>query len=80
MICPTDMVQMRQVVLADQPIGGGVANDATYTTWEVKECPICERMVLEFYEASVFTSVKEALEYAEIAQERASNREIAADL
>lgn len=32
-------------------VGGGNATDEEYTTWEVKECPVCGRLVLEHYTA-----------------------------
>lgn len=34
-------------------IGGGVAEDTRYETWEVKKCPSCGRLVKEFYSAEV---------------------------
>jgi hypothetical protein len=37
-------------------IGGGESTDERYTTWEIKECPICKRLVREFYEAKVVSN------------------------
>lgn len=51
MLCPKDLVQMHQ----HDKTGGGESTDTEYTTWEVKECPICGRKVLEFYSAMVLT-------------------------
>jgi len=36
-------------------IGGGEANDREYTTWEVKKCPSCKRLVKESYTAEVIS-------------------------
>ena len=46
------MHQLRQ-------IGGGIAENGTYITWEVKKCPSCSRLVKETYECKVI-SEKEA--------------------
>jgi len=54
------MVQMHQKRIKAEPIGGGVADDCQYTTWELKECPICERLALEHYTASLVDSVEES--------------------
>lgn len=51
MICPTCVVQMTQ----HEQIGGGEANDREYTTWEVKKCPSCGRLVKESYSAEVLS-------------------------
>lgn len=40
-------------------IGGGIAEDKNYETWEVKEC-VCGRIVKESYSCTVI-SKKEAL-------------------
>lgn len=46
------MVQMHQVRgIGDMPVGGGVSSESEYTTWELKECPQCGRLVVEFYTA-----------------------------
>ena len=42
-------------------IGGGYTNDGFYTTWEVKECPNCKRVVSETYTVKVLD--KEQLKY-----------------
>lgn len=34
-------------------IGGGLAEDERYITWELKECTQCGRTVVEYYEARV---------------------------
>ena len=36
-----------------EQIGGGEGNDKEYTTWEVKKCPSCKRLVKESYSAIV---------------------------
>lgn len=46
------MVQMHQ----KEQLGGGTANDKVYTTWEIKECPKCGRLVREYYTAEVLDS------------------------
>ena len=46
------MVQMHQ----KEQLGGGTANDKVYTTWEIKECPKCWRLVREYYTAEVLDS------------------------
>lgn len=51
MICSKCFVQMNQ----KDHIGGGEARDAKYLTWELKECPACKSVVMEFYQATVFT-------------------------
>lgn len=43
-----------------EPIGGGIADQNEYTTWELKECPVCKRLCVEHYSAIVVTSVEEA--------------------
>lgn len=58
MICPVDLVQMYQ----KDKIGGGVSEDSLYQTWELKECPVCGRVVKESYEAKVLTA-EEVREY-----------------
>lgn len=45
MVCPSCMVQMHQ---KDQ-LGGGRSDDVIYETYEIKECPQCGRMVIEYY-------------------------------
>lgn len=60
MVCPDCMVQMRQVRERDKSIGGGVALDEEYTTWELKECTKCGRLVVEHYTCLVVDSVEEA--------------------
>lgn len=57
MICPTDMVQMHQFVQDGNPVGGGYAGENQYTTYELKQCPRCNRIVLEFYTAIPFETV-----------------------
>lgn len=47
MLCPIDSVQMHQF----KNIGGGEANDTRYVTWELKICPVCKRLVKEYYAA-----------------------------
>ena len=37
-------------------IGGGEATDEVYTTWEMKECPGCGRVVRESYEVTVINN------------------------
>lgn len=32
-------------------IGGGIAEDDKYITWELKECGTCKRNIIEYYEA-----------------------------
>lgn len=56
MICPEDMTQMNQ----KDRIGGGDASDDIYRTWELKECPYCGRLVIEYYCARPVESVDEA--------------------
>lgn len=34
-------------------IGGGRSDEEEYTTWELKECPACGRLVVEYYAAIV---------------------------
>lgn len=50
MICPSCETQMKQY----DAVGGGIASDSRYETWEIKICPTCQRTVLEFYSAVVF--------------------------
>lgn len=45
------MVQMHQ----KETIGGGEALEDSYITWEVKVCPVCGRLTLEFYSAQVIS-------------------------
>ncbi len=45
MICPKCLVQMHQF----KQIGGGKSTDKGYTTWEIKQCPQCGRLVKEYY-------------------------------
>lgn len=42
-------------------IGGGLADDEKYTTWEFKECPGCGRKVVEYYSAVVVNDEEEIL-------------------
>lgn len=61
MICPKCMVQMHQKSVCKhheskemsftdcRAIGGGSALDESYTTWELKQCPKCARLVVEHY-------------------------------
>lgn len=56
MICPNCSVQMHQ----KEKLGGGVAEPNKYETWEVKECPSCDRLVKEFYSAEVISKTKVA--------------------
>jgi hypothetical protein len=51
MICSKCFVQMHQ----KDAIGGGEARDDKYITWELKECPACKSVVMEFYQCTVFT-------------------------
>lgn len=39
-------------------IGGGVARDEFYQTWEVKKCPNCGRMVKELYQVEMVSQTK----------------------
>ena len=49
MICPKDLVQMHQY----KKMGGGNSTDDVYSTYEIKECPVCDRKVLEYYNATL---------------------------
>ena len=49
MICPDCKEQMIQL----NNIGGGISNETEYSTWEIKSCPWCDRVVLEYYAAIV---------------------------
>lgn len=51
MICPKCAVQMYQY----NQIGGGEAKEDIYTTWEVKKCPSCNRLVKEVYQCVPIT-------------------------
>jgi hypothetical protein len=61
MICPKCLVQMHQF----EKMGGGESNDYLYKTWEVKECPVCLRKVMEVYSATVMSDalLKHVAEY-----------------
>lgn len=54
MICPNCAVQMHQ----HKEIGGGVAKDELYQTWEIKKCPNCGRMVKELYQCEIISQAK----------------------
>lgn len=41
-------------------VGGGVGDDHQYTTWELKECPVCKRLCLEHYSAITVENIVEA--------------------
>lgn len=56
------MVQMHQ----KEQVGGGEATNEKYETWEIKECPICGRLVREYYLAEVITPTKFARLKAEM--------------
>lgn len=66
MICPICLVQMRQkfddVLLKE--VGGGIAEDERYITWEVKECKECGREVLEYYAALAVNDLDQAIKTA----------------
>jgi len=51
MICPDCKKQMHQF----KGIGGGIAEEEKYKTWEVKECSDCKRLVKESYEVKVIS-------------------------
>jgi len=55
MLCPACNIQMTQ----KDKIGGGVSNETEYTTWELKECRNCGRLVKEFYTAVVIRKVRD---------------------
>ena len=68
MICPKDRVQMFQASETEdpnQPIGGGTSTDNEYTTWELKECPVCGRHAIEFYTALVVNDTQHGEAIAE---------------
>lgn len=54
MLCNKCMVQMHQ----KDKIGGGTSEEIKYTTWELKECPACGRVVVEYYAAIEMSGVK----------------------
>lgn len=54
MICPNCAIQMHQ----HKQIGGGIAKDEMYQTWEVKKCPNCGRLVRELYQCELITEAK----------------------
>lgn len=58
MICPVDQTQMHQL----KKIGGGISNDVLYATWELKICPLCTRVVKEYYSCEVL-SAEQAITY-----------------
>lgn len=64
MVCPDDMVQMHQKNIDGKPVGGGIANDEQYTTWELKECPNCGRLVVEYYTAIPVETVEQGIRAA----------------
>lgn len=37
-------------------VGGGIANERLYETWELKECNSCDRMVKETYRCEVVSA------------------------
>lgn len=68
MICPKCLVQMHQSINIPKTldptfdfVGGGIAEDATYETWELKRCPTCGRLTVEFYGAYWVTSYDDAI-------------------
>lgn len=62
MICPECMVQMHQKRDEDGvPQGGGKAEDSNYETWEIKECPSCERLVKESYKCELIVRNEEII-------------------
>ena len=68
MICPVDLVQMSQTNLnhGHDPIGGGASGENYYITWELKECPLCEHLAVEYYTALPVVTVEEAQKVAEM--------------
>lgn len=56
MICPSCSMQMHQ----KSRIGDGENNDNAYCTWQLQECPVCGREVVEFYAAIVVDNPEEA--------------------
>jgi len=62
MICPNCLVQMNQ----KDKLGGGVSEDNYYETHTIQECPICGRIVLEYYEAIVIQTTKDLLSVQEV--------------
>lgn len=56
MICPNDKMQMHQKAR----IGDGEDTPTAYSTWDLKECPLCGRQVVEFYAAVVVTDSEQA--------------------
>lgn len=66
MVCPKDLIQMHQ----KDRIGGGESTDLYYETWELKECPVCGRVVREKYSVELLTDqqakdTKAAFEWGE---------------
>lgn len=41
-----------------QKVGGGSATEKLYETYEVKECPACNRMVKESYRCEVISKTE----------------------
>lgn len=56
MLCPSCVIQMHQKAR----IGDGESNDVNHSTWELKECPVCGRQIVEFYAAVVVDNPEQA--------------------
>lgn len=41
-----------------EQLGGGVAKDELYLTYEIKQCPVCKRLVKETYQCEVISQAK----------------------
>lgn len=46
--------------------GGGISEEEDYTTWELKECPVCDRLVVEYYTARVVGQDKRELKIFDV--------------
>ena len=51
MICHKCNNQMHQKMYKGKPLGRGLLADHKYITEEIKECPNCDNLILERYEA-----------------------------
>lgn len=51
---------MHQARENKMPVGGGYNNDSSYLTWELKECPACGKLIVEYYAAIEVISAEEA--------------------
>lgn len=56
MICPNDKIQMHQKAR----VGDGEANENSYASWDMKECELCHRQVIEFHAVIVVGNTEQA--------------------